>query len=61
MTAKKRSGYMNKAVGTSPTGAVSKRVDGMTQARKIPNTTGSGPKSQGVTKIAGTISCPGDY
>lgn len=61
MTAKKRSGLMKGAMGAAATGALTKRVDGITQAKKIPNTTGGGPKPQGLAKIAGTISCPGDY
>lgn len=57
MKALVRSGLRSKAVGSAPTGANSKRVDGMTQAKKIPGTVSS-PKSQGVCKIPGTVSGP---
>lgn len=58
MKAVVRSGLRSKSVGSAPTGACSRRVDGMTQARDIKGAV-SCPKKTGVGKIPGSVSSPG--
>lgn len=58
MNVRRRQDPGNRAVGTAPRNTATRRVDGVTQVKKVQNANAMPPKSVGVSGVRNAVNSP---